>query len=91
MVHSKRDFPSLLCHSSGLLPFSIALLVQEEPWILPKKQFSEITAEPPKAFLQKGGVWVSPVHSSRQHTDTLTPKRIRKPWALLPCATATVR
>lgn len=30
MVHRKRHFPLPFCHSSGLLPFSITLLAQEE-------------------------------------------------------------
>lgn len=60
-VHSKRHFPFLLCHNPGLLPFSIPLLAQEELWIFPDKQFLGSTAQPPKAFLQKGRVWISPV------------------------------
>lgn len=35
MVHSRRHFPSLFDHNSGLLLFSTALLVQEELWIFP--------------------------------------------------------
>lgn len=84
MVHSKRCFPSLLCHSSGWMPFSITLLAQEEPPIFPKKQFLEITAKPPKVFLQKGGVWILPVSllmSTLRHTDS---KKDEKPTATPP-------
>lgn len=84
MVHSKKYFPSLLCHSSGLLPFSITLLAQEELQIFPNKQLLEITAKPPKAFLQKGGVWISPVPLlllTLRHADS---KKDQKPMATSP-------
>jgi len=63
MVHNKRHFPSLLCHDSGLLLFSVALLAQEELWTFPNKQILEITMKPPKASLQKGGFAFHQSHS----------------------------
>lgn len=60
-VHSKRRLPSLLWHSSVLLPFGITLFAQEELQIFPNQQFLQIAAKPPKASLQKGGGWISPV------------------------------
>lgn len=76
--------PSLLCHSSVLLPFSITLFAHEELQIFPNKQLLEITAKPPKTFLQKGGGWISPVSLlvlTLRHADF---KKDQKPMATSP-------